>query len=260
MKKKILALVGIVALLSVLVMPTAVLADTTGVTGQVAETPTVESVTPSSVTPNSAGVSADTEVTIVGTNFVVGLEAQTTITFTDTTGITASDLAVVDATHITATFATATLADAGARNVYVTVAGKTSTDEVTFTVVAFITVGAPSAIDLGYMTAGTTVTGTSTAAGTVVSNYATDWSVAAIDEKVGDPVATGYMTIDGTGGTKLAEKFEMNNTEGDYTDADVALNYTTKPATLPFYVSQVVAADATAGAYTITITFTGSGS
>lgn len=249
MKRKILSLAMVLAMLVLVAAPMAVsAAGTTDVTGTVAAGPTV-----TSVTPNSGNVSTAPTVTIVGTNFVTG---QTTVQVIGG-GITPGAATVSGTTNITCVFTIAAGAAAGPRNVYVTVAGKQSLEVVTFTVNSFITVNAPSAIALGYMTVGQTKTGTSATAGTVATNYAT-WQVNALDAKT---TAKGYMNTlaDGTG-TSLADKFQLGRVLGIYTDADVTLNYPSQPATLPFFVSQYVTANATAGSYQITITFTGSGS
>jgi len=248
MKKRILTLGIVLALVALLVAPMAVAADDTVVTADVAETPTVASVAP----PN-AGVGTNA-VTITGTNFIVGEPATVVVSGA---GVSVGAVTVASTTSITTTFIIAADAAAGARDVSVTVGGKTGTGTGNFTVNGYITVTAPTTgADLGLMTAGATKTAQITG-GTVASNWAT-WSVSAIDAKT---TAKGYMNTAANGsGTSLAAKFQISKTAGSYTDADGALSYTGNPTTLPFYISQVVAADAPAGSYQITITFTGSGS
>jgi hypothetical protein len=246
--KRLLAMGAVLALVGVMAAPMAALAETTLITGTVADTPTIESVTASSGSPGASPV-----VTIVGTNFVA---AQTTIQV-DGTGVTPGGASVSSATELSCTFTLGSAATAGPRNVKVTVAGKQSTTSVAFTVLGVIAVEAPTGGALGYLTAGDTKLATLTA-GTVTTNSA-NWQISAIDLKV---TKKGYMTTvpDGSGNS-LAAPFQISKTAGSYADASTALVYnqtTDSGKTLPLSISQVVAADAAAGLYQITITFTGS--
>ena len=58
----------------------------------------------------------------------------------------------------------------------------------------------------------------------------------------------------------LNNKFEISKDGSNFVDSDSGngIEYTGNPTTLPFYISQRVTVDDTPGAYTITITFTGS--
>jgi len=186
------------------------------------------------------------------------------ITGTDFTGASAVSFGadiivngyVVDTpTQITATITIDAAAGAEVRDVSVTTSEGTGTKTSGFTVeLATITVTAPTGFSLGYMTAGDTTTGTTTA-GSVETN-AQNWQVTALDEKGGDNA--GKMV---SGATPLTAKFQISKTAGasglENAD-DPGLVYTQTDGTLPFHISQVVAGDAAPGAYTITITFTGS--
>jgi hypothetical protein len=212
-----------------------------------AAAPTVTGVSPSS------GGTGTVPVVITGNNFA---DNATTVEVSGS-GVTVSAVAVDSPTSIRATFTIAADATPTARDVSVTVAGDKGTGVGLFTVSAYITVVAPTAINLGYMTAGQTNTATAVA-GTVTSNYITTWQVSAVDAK---PTARGYMNTQADGsGTSLGARFQMSMTAGNYTDADSALTYPGKPASLPLFISQAVAADDSPGSYRITITFTGSGS
>ena len=131
----------------------------------------------------------------------------------------------------------------------VALAGSTGTTTVSGTQAAAIEVTAPSAIGFGTFSIGLN-SKQSTTAGTVVCNK-TSWHVTAKDEKTEN---AGLMTFDGN---KLAGKLQINSQEsGTYPTADSGITYT-DTTTLPFYVKQNVLAIDKAGAYTITITFTG---
>ncbi len=252
MKKRILSLAMVLALLAAMVVPTAALADTTEITGTVAETPTV-----TSVTPNTGDVNTTPTVTIIGTNFVTG---QTTVQVSGT-GVTPGAATVNTSENVTCVFTIASNAPQGAKTVKVTVAGKQSVTSATFTVNGVVTVVAPSAITLGYMTAGTTKTGASTDNGTMSSNWAA-WKVTAIDAKLTN---TGKMNTAADGsGTSLAALFQIAQQASGYAAANTGFDYTgtytgqpTTPVALPFFISQDVASNDPAGAFTITITFTG---
>ena len=172
-------------------------------------------------------------------------------------GITVNGYVVDSATQITANITIAAGAGDGVRDVSVTTPEGTATKTGGFTVeLATITVTAPTGFSLGYMTAGATTTGTTTA-GSVETN-AQNWQVTAKDEKTGDN--TGKMTTAGEAAV-LAAAFQISKTEGAgglVNADDPGLIYTQVDVTLPFHVSQAVAGDAAPGAYTITITFTGS--
>ena len=131
----------------------------------------------------------------------------------------------------------------------VALAGSTGTTTVTGTQANIIEVTAPSAISFGTFSIGLN-SGHSTTNGAMECN-GTTWHVTAKDEKTEN---AGLMTFDGN---KLAGKLQINSQEsGTYLTADSGITYT-DTTTLPFYVKQNVAASDKAGAYTITITFTG---
>jgi len=156
LKKRILALLAIVVLLSALVAPMAVLADDTGVTGQVGVAPTVTSCSPNHGDHTQGAIA----VTITGTDFIQDTTEADLVTVSGN-GVTVGAITVVDTTSITTTFTIDATAAQGARNVLVTVAGVTGTGTGKFTVDLYITVGAPTGIGLGLMTAGATATGSS---------------------------------------------------------------------------------------------------
>jgi hypothetical protein len=205
------------------------------------------------VAPDS-GVQGNTYPTIV----ITGTD------FTDATGadfgagITVNGYAVDSATQITANITITAGAATGARDVAVTTPGGTGTLTGGFTVaLATITVTAPTGFSLGYMTAGDTTTGTTTA-GSVATN-AQNWQVTAIDAK---STNAGYMTANADGtGAKLAALFLIGRTTGTVATSVTGFTYdetTNGDKNLPFFVSQTVASGDAGGAYTITITFTGS--
>ena len=208
---------------------------------------TVNAVMPTitSLNPNNGNVNTAPTVVILGTNFVDG---QTTINVSGT-GVSAGAVTFTSSTNISATFTIAADAAAGARSVTVTVAGKQS-NAVDFTVNSFITVTAPSAINLGAMAAGATTSGASSANGTVTTNTAS-WQVTARDEK---GTNTGFM-ING-GSTPLTNKFQVSKDNSTWANADTGITYNSSP--LPFYGRQAVIQADPGGSYTITITFTGS--
>lgn len=252
--KKIYGLIlSVVLALSLMLIPaSAALADT-DVGGEVAATPTVTSVTAA-----TGDVNTTPTVVIAGTGFIQGTPpvSASVVSFSGT-GITVSSFTVNSAIQITAVLAIGAAADtlAGLRNVSVTIAGVTGTGTGVFTVNTVFTLNVPGNISLGLMTAGGAATGTST--GSVVTNDPS-WTVTAIDAKVTAPVSAGYMTRDGSKATALADKFQIGKASGTYVYADTVLNYDANPASLPLFVRQAVASDATAGAYSITITFTSS--
>ena len=132
----------------------------------------------------------------------------------------------------------------------VALAGNTGTTTVSGTQASVIEVTAPTTISFGAFSIGVN-SGQSATNGTVACN-GTTWSVTAKDLKVSD---AGLMT---SGANKLAGKLQISSQESSgYAAADTGITYESNPTTLPFYVKQNVAASDKAGAYTITITFTG---
>lgn len=121
------------------------------------------------------------------------------------------------------------------------------TGDVPFT----IDVTAPSDID--FVTFSDGENSASSTDGTVVCN-GTTWSVEAKDLTNG-----GYMK---DGATPLGAKMTICDTSGGtYVDADTGITYSGEPTTLELYVKQTVdLATDPVGSYSITITFTGSGS
>lgn len=206
--------------------------------------------TVTTVAPNS-GVQGNTysAIVITGTDFT----GATAVSFG--AGITVTGYVVDLATQITASITIDAAAGAGVRDVSVTTPEGTATLTDGFTVVApTITVTAPTGFSLGYMTAGATSTGTTTA-GSVTTN-AQNWQVTAIDSNTG--TNKGHML---SGATPLVAAFQISRQASGYADADVGFAYTqatNTDKTLPFFVSQVVSSGAVAGSYQITITFTGS--
>jgi hypothetical protein len=235
----------LLAVALVLAAPMAALADTTTVSAQVSGPPAV-----TSLSPNNGDVNTAPTVTITGTDFVVGQEATVTISGTK---VTASSVTVTSNTTITATFTIESDAAAGARNVQVSQLGNNSTwANGAFTVNPFITVNSPDTINLGYLTAGVTKTGSVALTGLVATNAAS-WSVA-----VKDQATDGGFLKDGS--TALGPgKFQINKTAGPYVDSDAGFSYTQADGVSPtLYYSQAVPANPTAGSYSIVLTFTGS--
>ena len=134
-------------------------------------------------------------------------------------------------------------------------AGDTGTTGITGDVPSTVEITAPSGITLASLVPSTTVTGTSGTAGTVNCNEAS-WTVTALDSTGS---LAGYM-LETTSGDKLsslAAEFQISLDGGlTLADASTGITYTSSPETLPLDVSQVVPADAIAGSYSITITFT----
>ena len=130
----------------------------------------------------------------------------------------------------------------------VALAGSTGTTTVTGTQASIIEVTAPSAISFGTFSVGWNSKYSDTA-GTVACN-GTTWHVDAKDEKTPN---AGLMT---SGSNTLAGKLQISKVDSGYVGADAGITYT-NTTTLPFYVKQNVLASDKAGAYTITITFTG---
>ena len=257
--KKFLALCLVLALVAAIALPSVVLASnigTAGISGDVAPVPVLSSISTTSGTPHATGGGAvDISETLTGSSFDTDPTAVITITITGT-GVTADTVVVSNDTTITAHFhlAAGPTTMSSVRDVYVHQSGQDSTDVVTFTVVGYIAITAPSAISMGVMVVGGTTTKSSTTPGTVETNDAST-SVLAADAKVSH---AGKMDTVGDGsGTLLTDKFQISQTNGSYANADSGFSYT-NPTSLPFYVSQQVVSGDTAGSYQITITFTGS--
>lgn len=249
MKNRILKLGVVLALVAVMAAPMAASAATdTTVTGTVAATPVVTSISSNNGNPGQTA----TLMTITGSGFEN--TGDTLVTMTGP-GLTITASTYVSATSITFQLAIASgaTATAGVRDVTVTQGGKSGTGTGIFTVNLVTTVAAPSAIALGYLTAGATKTGSS-ADGSVTTN-GSSWVVAAKDANTG--ANTGHML---SGATPLAAALQISKTSTttDLADSNTGITYTqaVDPITLDLYVSQVVAADAAAGVYTITIAFT----
>ena len=133
-----------------------------------------------------------------------------------------------------------------------------ATTEVTGNVTEGYTFAAPSPIDLGNMTPGTTATGSSIDedAGSLEGNNPTGYTVKAKDDKTPD---TGYMV---SGGNVLATEFQMQDKDSVWCNASaVGTTFLDVGAagsySFPFNVRQYVTyGDTVATGYTITITFT----
>ncbi len=253
MKKRIIALGIVLALAAVLVVPMAVSADTV-VTGDVGQTPTVTGIDPAAGLYSASPIA----VTITGTGFIQDSEEASSVTFSGT-GVTAVITDVVSATSITAGVTITAGALQGARDVSVTVAGKTGTSATAlFTVTSYITVNAPANFSLGLMTVGVAKEVASGTPGTSASNYST-WTVTAKDANV-TPSTKGYMLLNVSPFTPLTNKLLIGKATGPTAVADTGFSYDANATSLPLYASQTVAVGDSAGTYTITITFTSSGS
>jgi hypothetical protein len=249
MKKLILTMAAIIALVGVLFSPMTVMAITTTViTGQVGDTPIV-----TSVDPNHAST-GPIPVTITGDNFIIGQPATVVVSGSD---VTVGAVTVVSTTSITTTFIITSAAAQGARNVLVTVAGKTGTGTSVFTVDGWITINAPEGFSLGLMTVGVAKEVASGTPGTSASNYGT-WTVTAKDAN--EVVNKGKMLLNVDPFTPLNNKLKIGSEAVPTLDADTGFSYTAMTTSLPLYASQIVAGGDVAGTYTITITFTSSGS
>jgi hypothetical protein len=218
MKKLILTLAAIMALVGVMISPMTVMAlDTTTIIGGVA-IPTVTSIAPNS------GVKGNTYTLVaIGGTYLTGASA---VTFSGT-DVTANTISVTSDTAITVTVLVGASAAIGARDVLVTTPGGTGTLTGGFTVVAgSITVNAPTALD---STTANPNTGYMTKAGT--TPLIAKFQISRLSTTTGLANADTGITYDQTD------------------NADKVL---------PFYVSQVINAAEAAGSYSITITFTGS--
>jgi len=132
-------------------------------------------------------------------------------------------------------------------------AANPDTTDVTGTVPFTIDVTAPSDIGFGTFVDGINSDSSDTA-GTVTCN-GTTWSVTAKDLAGTDP---GYMK---SAGNKLGAKLEISKDGTTFAGADAGVVYDGQPTALSFWAQQTVAlATDKVGAYSITITFTGSGS
>jgi hypothetical protein len=120
---------------------------------------------------------------------------------------------------------------------------------------SFITVTAPSSINLGVMMVGGITTGQSSTDGSV-STDATSYQVVATDQKL---MLAGYMNIvlDGSG-TKLTDKLQIGSSPGSLYAADSPGITYSDTTDLPFCVGQQVEQGDSPGSYSITITFVGS--
>jgi hypothetical protein len=119
----------------------------------------------------------------------------------------------------------------------------------------YITVIAPSSINLGVMTVGGNTTGHSSTDGKVQTD-ATSYQVVATDQKLTLP---GYMNTASDGsGTKLTDKLQIGSSPGSLDAADSPGITYTDTTDLPFYVSQHVEPGDAPGSYSIIITFVGS--
>jgi large repetitive protein len=242
--KKVVFTSILLALVLVMAAPVAAMADTTTISVQAANAPTVTEVSPS-----GGDVDSAVSVTITGTDFVVGETA--TVAFSGS-GITPSSVTVTDNTTITATFTIASDAPAGAQDVTVTQLGKSGTASGAFTVNGFITVDSPASINLGYLTAGEPKNGSVSLTNLVTTNSAT-WSV-----EVKDATNGGFLR-DGSSNALGPGKFQINKVAGPYIDSDTGFSYAQTDGTSPtLYYSQAVPANPTAGAYSIVLTFAGS--
>jgi hypothetical protein len=182
-------------------------------------------------------------VILTGTNFI-----DVNSINLDGSGVTVFSFHVDNSTQITATFRLAAGAAAGTRKISVTTTFGTTTENVQFTVNAYFTINIPATLNLIVMAVGISTGNTN---GSVSTNVAS-WSVTAKDD-------TGYMK-NISSNAPLNNKFEISKDNNNFVDSDSGhgIEYDGNPATLPFYVSQQVTVDDAPGAYTITITFTGS--
>ncbi len=130
------------------------------------------------------------------------------------------------------------------------------TTSITGNVVSSYTFMPPTAISLGSMSLGSTVTGSNS--GTLTGSDPLGYTVSAIDAKGG--ANAGYM-VNGNNSV-LQNKFKIGKDTLSLADSDAArilLDVSSAPnsASVPLYVSQQIAlTDPVATGYTITITFT----
>lgn len=243
MKNRVIVLGTILSLLAVMALPMAASAEDTVVTGQIAGTPVVTSLSLTSGNPGQAA----TLITITGSGFED--TGDTTVTM-DGPGLTITESTYVNATTVTFKLAIAAgaTATAGLRDVTVTQNGQSGTGTDLFTVNAATTISAPGAFSIGYMSTASPSTGSS-GDGSVTSN-GTSWVVTATGGN------SGYMV---SGVTPLTNKFQISKTASNYVNADSpGLSYSAAlgDTNLKFYYSQSIDAADAPGSYTITITYT----
>lgn len=253
--KKLVGVLGTLALLSLLVMPMAVLADTTDVGGTVAATPVVTSLSPAAGDPGQTA----TSTTITGSDFE---DTGDTVVTMEGPGLVITNSLYVNSTTITFDLAIAAgaTATAGTRDVTVTQAGQSGTGTDEFTVNLVTSISAPAGFNIGYMDpTASPATGTS-GEGSVTTN-AESWTVTALESTNSD-LNVGKMTIGTNGSAPLTSKFQISKTAIDsgLENADApGLSYVNSDGlTLKVYCSQAIAAidSDIAGTYTITITYT----
>jgi len=245
----------VVALLAALVVPMAALAETTAVTGTVAATPVITSLSPDNGDPGRTA----TSTTITGSGFE---DTGDTVVTMEGPGLIITNSLYVDATTITfdLEIAAGATATAGTRDVTVTQAGQSGTGTDKFTVNLVTSISAPAGFDIGYMDpTASPATGTS-GEGSVTTN-AESWTVTAL-ESTNTVDNVGKMTIGADGADPLTSKFQISKTSvssGLQNADDPGLSYGNSDGlTLKVYCSQAIDVIATdvAGAYTITITYT----
>ncbi len=246
--KKALTVGIALALIGVWSMSFSASADTV-VTAQVGQAPTVTGCNPNTV--NADGLTHS--LVITGTLFIQDTTNATAVSFNGT-GITVNSFVVDSDTQITAnvTVAHSATTSAGPRSISVTVVGYTGTGDNLVTVNGFIEIGAPSGIDLGLMTKDVAKEVSSSAAGSVVSNYGT-WTVTAKDANIGTGKGQMLRTSDSA---PLTQKLLIGEATGPTNTADSGFSYGVKSTSLPFFAKQTVVAGDQPGNYTITITFT----
>lgn len=246
MGKRIFAIAMALALIVVMALPLGVSAETVVITGDVGATPTVTEVLPAS---GNFETAIPVDVTITGTGFVQG-EVDASLVEVSGEGVTVSNMVVVGATSITATFTIASSAASGTRDVSVTIAGQKGTGSGLFTVNSYMTVTL-TPIDFDVMAVG--VASEEYITVTVGTNE-TGWTAEAKDANI-EAGTKGHMLKTTT---PLINELKIGKTTGPTTNADVGITYTNADTkSFPFYVSQTVTSGDAAGAYTITISFTG---
>jgi hypothetical protein len=248
MKRTILTLAAIMALVGVLVAPMAVMgADTTEITGTTAA-PDLTTIDPTS------GVRGNTYtlVSISGTD----LTGASSVTLTGAAAtITATEIVVaVGGLSLTCTIAIP--ADAPVipvRDVVVVTPDGTDTIPIAFTVEdSSFAMSAPADFSLDDMSR--TVANIAQSAGGTVTTTAQNWQITA----TGFASNGGYM-YNAIALSSPTAKFQIGKNGTDWTYADGTLNYDEADTpSFPFWVQQIIDSNDPAGTYTITITFTGS--
>ena len=241
MKRRILTLGIVLALLVALIPASVAMAQGTEVTAEIVGAPVVDSITPNSGIPDPS-TTVVVAVTIAGSNFA----ADATVTV-EAPGVGVDSITVVSATEITADFTLAIGAESGPRDVTVSQTGGDDTLTDGFLVASYYTINAPASIPLGVLTVGVAVEGTNT--GTIVTNDAA-WTVTAQDT-----TTLGYMKDNGN---SLFNELLIGKATSPAILASVGFTYTEADVSLPFYVSQTADVTDAPGIYSITITFTGS--